>query len=140
MDYEITQLSPNLVLIRWHCNPTSQQSERQFVEHLENILDNVPHPIYFFSDLRDGHISNVYTLRKMGELTRHANWAGGIALGQRLSTDMFVNTFERMSAERKGDRMLYSVAAALESLESMKAGITETIDWSRVFNSESTNS
>lgn len=140
MDYEFTQLSPNLVFIRWYNNPTSPDIERQFVEDLKNIVDRAVQPTYFFSDLRQGCISNVHTLRKMGELTRHPNWGGGAALGKKLSTDMFVNTFERLSVDRKGDRMLYTVSSALDVLEAQKTGITKNIDWSLVFDSESINS
>lgn len=132
MDYRITPLSDQLIHICWYHSPKSSDVERQFVQDLKDLLDASPHPIYFCSDLRRGHITNVYTLRKLGELTSHPHWGGGTAYGLRLSTDLFVNTFERMAVQKKGDRMFYKQEDAIRYLESQCEGLTTGIDFSQV--------
>lgn len=130
MDYETRKLSDQIVFIQWHRNPTSPDIERAFLEDLRTYLDTASQPICFFSDLRQGHITNFYTLRKLGTMTGHPNWLGSVAYGQRLATDLYVNTFERLSVQQKGDQMVYKLQDALNSLEALQPGITVGIDWS----------
>lgn len=134
MDYEIQKLKPDLIFIRWHRPPTRQSdSQKTFLADLKKILDEAPMPIFFLSDLRRGVITNLETLRRLGELTLHPNWGGGVSYGTKFSTDMYVDTFENLSLRKTGDHMAYTLEDALAYLESLKSGLTSDVDWDSLF-------
>ncbi len=134
MDYEIHKVKPDLIFIRWHRAPSRQsESQQVFLADLKTLLDQATEPIYFLSDLRHGVITNIETLRRLGELTTHHNWGGGVSYGTKFSTDMYVDTFEGLSLRKTGDHMAYTLEDALAYLESLKAGLTEGVDWDSLF-------
>lgn len=136
MDYESHKLSDEIVFFRWHRTSFQSEiseSEQAYLAEIKRYLDAAHTPIYFVSDLRRGHITNIRALRKMGELTEHPNWGGGISFGAKPSTGMLVDTFERIALNKTGDHMTKSIGELVEHLEKLKPGITKGINLHSVF-------
>ncbi|HEX2618661.1 MAG TPA: hypothetical protein VHL11_00905 [Phototrophicaceae bacterium] len=136
MDYETRKLSDNLIFIRWHRISFASEvseSEQAFVAELKHYLDEATQTIYFVSDLRRGHITNVRALRKMGELTEHPYWGGGVSYGIKASTGLLVDTFERIALNKTGDHMARTIGEVGEYLETLKPGIMKGINLHAVF-------
>jgi hypothetical protein len=132
LDFEIHVLSAELLLIRW-LQIARPESETAFIQALRQHLDNTASPLYFISDLRKGHITNVAALRRLGRLTEHPNWGGGVSYGEKLATDMYVDTFASLSTHKTGDHMAYKISDAVTFLEQLKPGLTKGIDWHKLF-------
>ena len=131
LDYEITQLSDELIFIRWYATPRlGSPSERQFLADLRALLDNTQQPIYFVSDLRNGRIINLSTIQKLGKLFNHTNWGGSTAFSSDPITSMMVGMFSRFAhREKPEDEIWNTPEEALAYLETIKPGLTEGIDW-----------
>ena len=72
VSYDIQRLSDELILIKWYQTPAANTGiEERYLQELKQLLDQSPHSLYFISDLRQGRIINVRTLRALGQLTGH---------------------------------------------------------------------
>jgi hypothetical protein len=131
MDYQITCVSHRLVYIRWFRESDDPSAEAQFLDDLKYVLDSASGPVYTLSDLRDGRIDDVETVRKLAELTTsHPNYAGGTAFSQDAYTSMFVGLFSRYSHHtRRTSELWPTFEMALNFLETLAPGITQDIDW-----------
>lgn len=139
MDYQITRVSHALWFIRWYNEPSSSETETSFLADLQALLDKADQPIYFISDLRQGCITNVETLRQLGEMTRHPLWGGSSAFTGgslqegALYTRHFVNLFSKYSEHEKhrlvNEELWFTPEDALMHLEAIAPGITAEIDW-----------
>lgn len=135
MDYQITCLSDQLVYIRWFRESDDPSAEEQFLHDLKYILDSAPRPVYTLSDLRDGRIDDVETVRKLAELTTsHPNYAGGTAFSQDAYTPMFVGLFSKYAHARRSSELWPTFDLALNYLETLAPGITQGIDWESLLN------
>ncbi len=143
MDYQITRVSDVLWFIRWYNEPSSPETEPNFLADLLYILDHTDKLVYFISDLRQGCITNVETLRRLGEMTRHPVWGGSSAFSGSSSlqegtlyTKHFVNLFSKYSEHDKHrfvkEEFWFTPEDALAHLEVIAPGITAGIDWSQL--------
>ncbi len=131
MFYEIRQLTKQLLYIRWvaHAQP-NHHPESEYINDLRHRFDTATQPLYIVSDLRYGKITNVRILQQLGKLTFHPNFGGGTAFTENFTTTIYVSIFARFSAESKREDDVYSsLSEALAHLESLKAGVTEGVDW-----------
>ncbi len=131
MFYEIRQLNEQLLYVRWmpqaqpNCHP-----EGEYIADLRHRFDAAVQPLYVVSDLRYGKITNVRILQQLGKLTFHPNYGGSTAFTENFTTTIYVSIFARFSAEAKReDDIFSSLSEALAYLESLKAGVTEGVDW-----------
>lgn len=131
MDYEIKQIAPNLVFIRWFNEPTSADTEAQFLADLKYIVECANQKVYIISDLRRGKIANVDTLRKLGEMTHMPNWGGSSAFTEDGYTAMFVELFSKYGDHSK-EELWPTPEQALMRLESLCPGITAGVDWKAI--------
>jgi hypothetical protein len=140
MDYEISRLSESLVYIRWLQTPSlNSASERQYLVDVTKLLDEASTPQYFVSDLRYGRIVTVTILRRLGGLTKHANWGGSTAFSSNPVTSIMVGFFSRFAhKERPQDEIWNTPEEALAYLESIQPNITADLDWNAILDSTST--
>jgi hypothetical protein len=83
--------------------------------------------------LRFGKITDVHLLQQLGKLTYHPNFGGGTAFTADVSAMLYVGVFLRFAAHTKREDGLHTtLAEALAYIESLKAGLTEGIDWEKV--------
>lgn len=130
--YTCQYLSPNLILVTWHTYPT-EDDERHFLSEHRQQLGTAQEPLYYISDLRQGRIITVATLVRMSELTQHPNYGGGTAFSSDPISKIMVSSFRRMSLDATTKTAMFeSLEEALGFLESLKAGITDGIDWNAV--------
>jgi hypothetical protein len=131
MDYQITCVSDKLVFIRWFRDPEETKSENQFIHDLKAILDEVAHPVYILSDLREGRLKNVDVIRRLAVLVaHHPNFAGGTSFSHDLYTPLFVNLYSKFSHQDKTVKEMWSsLHDALNYLESLEPGVTQGIEW-----------
>ncbi|MEO1443642.1 MAG: hypothetical protein AAFV33_24785, partial [Chloroflexota bacterium] len=95
MSYEIKPLKPEVYLIQWTAIP-SQQQAGEWVRDVQAVLDAAPHPVFFVSDLQRGYVEDVHALRRVGELTAHPMWGGGVSYSGKLGAQVFVRAFDRL--------------------------------------------
>ena len=137
-DYEFIRLSNEVVLICWHRTPTSVKVEQQFVDELRRLLDTATMPQYVISDLRKGRIVTVRTLSQLGQLAGHANLGGSTAFSHDPLTNIFVETFKRLSGKYKSRNETFDTPEeALAFMESLKSGLTDNINWDKVLRTPS---
>jgi hypothetical protein len=140
MDYQIIQLSDELIYIRWHHTPKPNSgADTQFLADLQKLLDEATTPQYFISDLRRGRIADMRSIRQLGQLTQHKNWAGSSAFSQDPITGLLVQSFRTFSPGQlaTNDEIQAAPADALKFLEQLKPGVTDGIDWNAVINEDS---
>ncbi len=139
MDYQIIRLSDELIYIRWQRSPRFNSGvEGQFLAELQKLLDEAEKPQYFISDLRRGRISDMRSIKQLGQLTQHKNWAGSSAFSDDPITSMLVHSFRTFSPGQleTNDEIQTVPADAIRFLEQLKPGITESIDWETVIRNE----
>lgn len=136
MDYQITCLTDELVLIRWFHTPLPNSScEDTYLAELGKLLDESPVPLYFISDLRKGRIANIRALRRLGRLTEHKNWAGSTAFSKDPITSILVRSFKTFAVSGTSrNEMQTTPEQALGFIESLKSGLTEGLDWAKILN------
>jgi hypothetical protein len=78
--FTFTPLSESVYFIQWHGIPNKEEGQA-FISQLKQLLDDSPAPLYFMTDLRNGHIADNSTIRALGKLTQHANFGGSTAMG-----------------------------------------------------------
>lgn len=127
-------LKDNLVFIKWyHTPPIGSDSQKLYLAQMQQALDEAYQAVFFLSDLRQGCIDDLETLRALGELTKHPHWGGGAAFSQNRATATMANVFRRM-AQRSDheDSIFTTLEKALEYLEQLKPGITAGLEWERI--------
>lgn len=136
MDYIITRLNDELVFIRWYRTPAAHSGcEDQFLAELECLLNESPVPMFFISDLRKGRIANVRSIQRLGALTRHKNWAGSTAFSKDPVTSLLVRSFQMFARTAQSKNEIQTTPEeALSFIESLKPGVTNGIDWTKVLN------
>jgi hypothetical protein len=134
MDYEIVQVASNLIFIRWFNEPSAAATETRFLADLKQIVECSTQPVYFISDLRRGKITNVETLRRLGEMTRMHNWGGSSAFTDDSYTSLFVNLYSKYGDHSK-EEVWTKPEQALKRLEGLCPGITAGIDWKALLES-----
>jgi adenosine deaminase len=131
--YETIQLTPTLYLNRWFRTPTAAEGSR-FVNDLKALLDRVPAPISFISDLRRGAIKDIDVINKLAQLPQHPNWAHATAFGS-IASGIYAGIYERLSRkEDYSEETWSSFEKALHYLEQQQPGLTHGIDWRSVLN------
>lgn len=135
MSYEFHYLADDLVLILWRRVPNKADSEA-YLKDLTDAIDNAPDKVYFFSDLRQGHLTDSHVLREMGRLTAHPKWGGGVALVESLSAEVFVRLFGRFVTPEMKDFIFDTVEDACARLERWKEGVTQGYDWATLIPDE----
>ena len=139
MDYQIIQLSDELIYIRWYRTPRLNSGvDAQFLADLQKLLDEADTPQYFISDLRRGRITDMRSIRHLSQLTKHKNWAGSSAFSQDPITGILVQSFRTFAPGQRdaNDEIQTTPADALKFLDQLKSGITDGIDWDAVINSD----
>jgi hypothetical protein len=139
MSYRILWLNPCLYYVKWFeiPKPNSQIMKSYFFE-LNAILDSEENPVYFLSDLRKGHITNVHLLLQLAKVLKHENYGGGAAFSDNLSASADMSMFRYIqnmsrSTNPKNSHELFSTAEeAIAFVESLDAGITNNIDWDEI--------
>lgn len=134
MDYQIRQLTDQLVFICWYRTPAPNSNcENQFLNELERLLDESPVPLYFVSDLRKGRIANVRSIQRLGALTQHKNWAGSTAFSRDPVTSLLVQSFKVFAhSARSKNEMQTTPEEALSFIESLKPGVTAGLEWAKI--------
>lgn len=129
-DYTFHWLSDDLLLIVWHRTSLDREIPRRYIRDLQEIMDDVDHPLYFLSDLREGRITDMRSLLSLAKLTKHRNWGGGAAFSSNPMTKVFVDTVRRLSSDiETRDGIFHTPEEAVAYLESLKSGIADGIDW-----------
>ncbi len=130
--YRIVILKPNLIFIQWYRTPTERSPEiKRWLEELRQLVAQAEEPLYFLSDLRAGSVNDVNALFELSILSKHRNWAMGVAFSQSISSEVYAGLFARFSPREKP--IANSLEAALSLLETTKPGITADIEWAVVF-------
>ena len=129
MAYEFKHLSSNLILITWKRYPTKDEEEAFLKEHTQQLSD-ATEPLYYISDLRSGRITNLDTINRLSKLAKHENYGGSTAFSKDFMSKIVVKTFQMFTSEAETkSRMFETVEEAIAYLESLKAGLTQNIDW-----------
>lgn len=139
MSYRILWLNPCLYYVKWLeiPKPNSPIMKNYFFE-LNAILDSEENSVYFLSDLRKGHITNVHLLLQLAKVLSHKNYAGGAAFSGNVSasTDMsmfrYIQDMSRNSNSKSSHELFPSAEEAIDYVESLDAGITKDIDWDEI--------
>lgn len=134
MFYELTPVSDNLIFIKWvKLRTEAAQPQSAFIDDLRRRLDESPISLYFLSDLRQGRITDVAILQRLGKLTAHPHYGAGTAFSEDVLGPIFVGVFSKFAERDKGDSVFYkNVEDALAYLESAHPGLTQGIDWNQV--------
>ena len=139
LSYKILWLNPCLYYIKWFeiPKPNSKIMKNYFFE-LNAILDSEEKLVYFLSDLRKGHITNVHLLLQLAKVLSHKNYGGGAAFSDNSSASSDMSMFRYIqnmshSANPKHSHELFLTAEeAIAYIESLEAGITQNIDWDEI--------
>jgi len=131
MTYEYTKLSDHLIYIRLTDEPTKADDD-QHVEHSKKLLDGASEPLFFLVDFRGGVTTNLGTISKLAEMTRHPLFGASIAFSNERIRKLYARLFTALT-DQGLDRDFFDTAEeAVAYLESLKAGLTVGIDWRRV--------
>lgn len=129
MAYEFDYISSNLILVTWLRYPTKNEEQHFLKVHAEQ-LESATEPIYYISDLRQGRIVTMDIVNKMSQLARHSNYGGSTAFSKDLISKIMVQSFQTFSQDALNKSlMVETVEEALAFLETLNAGITQSIDW-----------
>lgn len=129
MAYEFNYISSNLILVTWVRYPTRDE-EKQFLKDHTEQLESATEPIYYISDLRLGRIVTMNIVNQMSQLAKHPNYGGSTAFSEDLISKIVVQSFQTFSQEALNKSLMVdTVEEALAFLETLKAGITQGIDW-----------
>jgi hypothetical protein len=128
-------LKADLLVIRWLSAPAEgYQPQAEYIAQFRAYLEAATQPIYILSDLRYGKITNVRILQQLGKLTYHPMFGGGTAFAGDISAEVYVGVFSHFASRPKREDVVHAnLEAALAYLETLKAGVTEGIDWSSMF-------
>lgn len=128
MYYKIIKLKDNLVFIQWLKQPLANNPiTHQWVDEIKDLIENAPLPLFFFSDVRRGHVTDIRAIQRLARLTQHDNYGGGVALGNKLAPQVYIKLESELG--KNDDAMFYSLETAVSTLERFEPGITANIDW-----------
>lgn len=129
MIYEIKAIKPTLFLITWNGYPSNGEAA-QFIRELTALLNNAKEALYFISDLRKGCIVNVRMVSQLVALTQHPKWGGSTAFSKQPISRIFLNSFERLLPEAKGDNNTFEhPEEAISYLEMLAPELTKDVNW-----------
>ncbi|MCC7449176.1 MAG: hypothetical protein IT324_17285 [Anaerolineae bacterium] len=133
--YTIVQLTSDLVYIKWQrfAEDERYQEEQHIIDDLRVRFDNAPCPLYVLSDLRGGRITEVSRLKQLAALTRHPNFGGSAAFAKDPLSTIFAGVFHQLTRRDQQNPEIYEQPEeAIAFLESLKPGLTTTVDWAAV--------
>lgn len=135
MPYKILMLNPRLYYIKWFeiPKPNSTLMKNYFFE-LNAILDSEEQPVYFLSDLRQGHITNIHLLLQLAKVLNHVNFGGCYYFSDKVAASRDIKMFRYIQSTNAGGNgskhVLFSTPEeAINHLESAEIGITKQIAW-----------
>ncbi|MCC7206540.1 MAG: adenosine deaminase [Anaerolineae bacterium] len=129
--FEFIRLTPQLIFVRWFRTPTVAEG-MQFVKDVEDLLNAVPGPTSFISDLRRGAIKDVRVIDKLTSLPAHPHWAHATAFGS-VSSAVYSRVYERLAHQKGYEEETWpSFEKAIQYLEQQQPGLTQGIDWPSV--------
>ena len=127
----ITQLKPDLIFAKWYFTPVNNtEVVQKYFARLRHLLQIATTPIYAVADLRDGQITEARWLYELSKVLDHPHWGGGVAFSEVLSGTVYADMFAQFS--EKEQPATHSLDAALATLETLKPGITQGVDWMAV--------
>jgi len=143
MSYKILLLKPKLYYIKWTeiPKPNSPLMERYLFE-MNAILDSEEDPVYFLSDLREGHITNAHLLLQLARVLDHKNYAGGASFSQNDAAErdqrmlQYIQTANRNSKIKAPNKVFLTPHEALDYLDEVKPGLIEGVDWDEVLSGD----
>ncbi len=143
MSYKILLLKPTLYYVKWSQIPkaNSPEMQRYFFE-MNAILDSEAQPVYFLSDLRDGHITNAHLLLQLARVLDHKNYAGGASFSQNNNANRdlrilnYIKTANRNGNTKAPNKVFFTPQEALEYLEEMMPTITDGVDWDEILSGQ----
>lgn len=133
--YKIVQLTSELVYIKWlrFAEDAQYVEEQHIITDLRQLLDNTSCPLYVLSDLRGGRITEVTRLKQLAALTHHPNFGGSAAFAKDPLSTIFAGVFRQLTRNNQQNPEIYELPEeAIGFLESLKPGLTTTIDWAAV--------
>lgn len=143
MSYKILLLTPCLYYVKWFDIPkTNNPLMNQYFFELNAILDSEEKPVYFLSDLRDGHITNAHLLIQLAKVLDHKNYGGGCAFGDNAMVQGDVSMFQYMQKMSRGHNtknsleLFASHEEAIAHLETFEPNITKGIDWDEIISGQ----
>lgn len=128
MYYHLQSVTPQLCFITWrnaawnHARP-----QTTFVDELTKLLNAATQPLYFLSDLRQGHLMMVREVRRLAELAKHPQYGGGVAYSDRVVAEVMVESFAAFAGQ--SNLFFHRLEEALARLEQMQPGVTAGVDW-----------
>jgi hypothetical protein len=129
MPYRFVPLNDRLILIAWSRTPNNTEAT-QYIRDLTTRLDQAAQPLYFISDMRRGRIIDIHIIRRLSNLSRHANWAGSTAFTQNPISQIFGDTYQKMVAHKVESNLIFDEPAqAIAYLETLCPGLTADINW-----------
>jgi hypothetical protein len=131
MSYILTTLHSNLVYIELTANPTPIDYN-DYVRQVNQILKSATEPVYFLVDFRQSITSNVSTIRRLAELTKHRNFGASIAFSSDHVRQVYANLFAALAAQGQSRNFYQDAQAAIDALEALKPGLTTGVDWQAV--------
>lgn len=128
MYYHLQSLTPQLCFITWRNAAWSQaRPQTAFVDELSALLNTATHPLYFLSDLRQGHLMMVREVRRLAELAKHPQYGGGVAFSDRVVAEVMIESFAAFAGQ--SNLFFQRLEQALARLEQMQPGLTAGVDW-----------
>lgn len=128
MYYHLQSLTPQLCFITWRNAAWGQaRPQTAFVDELAKLLNAATHPLYFLSDLRQGHLMMVREVRRLAELAKHPQYGGGVAFSDRVMAEIMIDSFAAFAGQ--SNLFFRRLEEALARLEQMQPGLTAGVDW-----------
>jgi hypothetical protein len=136
--YNMSLLKPNLLYIKWNATPKAEsEDEAQFLADLHFHLEQAKDKLFIISDLREGRIITIETLRQLSEFAQHPNWGGGTSFTDKPSTRLLAGMFSYFVHQVDRDEEAWRTPQeALAYLESLSPGLTKGLDWSFLLKEE----
>ncbi|MBZ0305202.1 MAG: hypothetical protein K8I82_03955 [Anaerolineae bacterium] len=134
MIYNIHFLTDQLVYIKWNGIPTMEQG-LQFLQEFQSILDQAHHPLYFLSDLREGHIKNTHLIRRLSAFNEHPNFGGGTGFSDNPCMQATLRLWTQFSSVQDRISHIWPRSCdAVEYLETLRPGLTKNLNWEGILN------
>jgi hypothetical protein len=131
MSYVLTALNPNLIYINLTEAPTPAD-DQVYIQKVSEILDSATETVYFLVDFRKSITSNVSTIRRLAELTKHDNFGASIAFSSTQVRQVYAALFAGLAANGQTRNFYPDPQGAIDALETLKPGLTADIDWQGV--------
>lgn len=139
MSYKILLLYPCLYYVKWFNIPKPNDPlMKQYFFELNAILDSEEEPVFFLSDLREGHITNAHLLIQLVKVLDHKNYGGGCSFGDSAMVQADVSMFNYMQQMSRGNNrqqaneVFASPQEAIAHVEQRFPDIRSSVDWDEV--------